>query len=366
MAASPVAAPSNPVGAAADTDHLLRRRQSWIGGWLLGIAAMIVLMVVIGGLTRLTESGLSITEWRPLTGWLPPLSDAEWQRVFARYREIPEYRAFNEGMSLAEFKGIFWLEYVHRLWGRLIGLAFALPFAIFLVRGWIDRRLGRHLAAVFVLGGLQGGIGWWMVSSGLVDRTDVSQYRLAVHLVLALVILAYVLWTAVGLLAPTGASRGPADRRLGAWALWLLMLVFAAVAAGAFVAGVDAGLTYNTFPLMEGRLVPPGYFFEDPWWINVFENVAAIQFNHRLLATAAGIACLTFWAVVWRRGVQGRARLAAGLVGVTAAAQYVLGIATLLSVVALPLAALHQLGAALLICVTVWCARELRPDGTGS
>lgn len=361
MSDIPAAVTGYPTDTVLDAEAAARRRR-WIGGWLLAVAVMIVLMVVLGGLTRLTESGLSITNWRPVTGWLPPLSHAEWQAEFARYKQIPEYKLINNGMDLAGFKGIFWLEYLHRLWGRLIGLAFAIPFVTFLVRRWVDRPLAKRLAVMLALGALQGGIGWWMVSSGLVDRTDVSQYRLAVHLLMALAILSYILWTAVGVLAPPGSARGADDRRLGGWALVLAGLVFVTIGAGAFVAGTNAGMSYNTFPLMEGHLVPPGYFFKQPWWINFFENIATIQFDHRLLATATVLAALAFAVVAWRRGVTGRARTAAALVGGIAATQYALGIATLLSVVWLPVASVHQLGAVLLLCSVIWCARELRPD----
>ncbi len=343
-------------GAAAD-----RRRATAVAVWLLVIGAMVFFMVVLGGLTRLTHSGLSMVDWRPVTGWLPPLTAAEWEAVFDLYRQTPEYREVNIGMTVAEFKGIFWLEYVHRLWGRLMGVAFLIPALVFALRGWVDRRLALHLAAMFVLGGLQGVLGWYMVKSGLVDRPDVSQYRLTAHLGAALVIIGYILWVALGMLSPR-PRPGEGRARHGLWwgAVALVGLVFVTILSGGFVAGLDAGLTYNTFPLMDGELVPSGIYDTQPFWIAAFEDVTTVQFDHRVLAMAVAVAVALFW--VRARTVPAvRARRAAHLLAVIAAVQVALGITTLLLVVPVPLAAAHQAVAVLLFAATLWTAHELRP-----
>ena len=245
-------------------------------------------MVVVGGVTRLTLSGLSITEWKPVIGILPPLSAAQWAAEFARYKEIPEYRLIHFGMTLAEFKDIYFWEYAHRLLGRLIGVVFAVPLLWFWLRGRLPRRLLLPLAGILALGFAQGALGWYMVESGLADRVEVSQYRLVAHLVLALAIYAAILWVALGL------ARGPAQQDLGRrWrrtAEAVLVLVALTIAAGGFVAGTRAGLVYSTFPLMDGRLIPAGYGQLHPFLLNWFENVAAVQFNHRLLAMATAAA----------------------------------------------------------------------------
>jgi len=234
-------------------------RQRVIAAWLFAVCAMVFAMVVLGGVTRLTHSGLSMVQWRPVSGWLPPLGEAEWEQAFARYRHFPEYRELNPDLTLAGFKGIFWLEYVHRLWGRLIGLAFFVPFAVFLLRGWVDRRLAGKLFVLFLLGALQGLLGWYMVRSGLVERPDVSQYRLAAHLGTAFVIYGAMLWVALGLLHPPSGPR-PRPAR-GAWFAYVVVgLVMLTALSGGFVAGLDAGFAYNTFPLMDGELVPAGLF----------------------------------------------------------------------------------------------------------
>ncbi len=317
--------------------------------WLWLCAAMIFAIVVIGGITRLTESGLSITEWRPVTGAVPPLSEAEWQAAFARYQLIPEFREKNAGMTLAEFKTIFWWEYVHRLWGRLIGAVFALPLLWFVVAGRVRGALAWKLAGLLALGGLQGAIGWWMVASGLVDRSDVSPYRLAIHLGLALVIYALIVRLALDL-----ASR-PAARDTG---LHLFgMLVIAAVAltilAGAFVAGTDAGLVYNSFPMMDGRLVPAGYADLSPWWRNAFENVATVQFHHRWIAVATLGLGLAYVGHVHVRAAEPRARRLAAWLGFALLAQVAIGIVTLLYAVPIALGAAHQAGAVLVLTLAL-------------
>jgi cytochrome c oxidase assembly protein subunit 15 len=329
---------------------------------------MIGIMVVIGGITRLTESGLSIAEWRPLSGILPPLGEADWQRLHDLYRETPEYRKLNAGMTLLEFKTIFWWEYAHRLWGRLIGLAYALPFFWFLATGRLAARLRRHLWAILALGALQGLLGWLMVASGLIDRPSVSQYRLAAHLLLALVIYAYILRLAFALLRP--APPPPGARGLRAALGAVTALAFVTMATGGFVAGLDAGAIYNTFPLMGGRLVPGDLLALSPAWLNPFENPAAAQFAHRWLAVALVVSCASLWAAHWaagrRAGLARPGRSALAAVAAIAVVQAALGIATLLLVVPVPLAAAHQGGAVLLLGSLIWALGHLGPAAGGS
>lgn len=330
-----------------------------IGSWLFVIAAMVFAMVIVGGLTRLTNSGLSMVEWRPVTGWLPPLSTGQWEEAFAAYRAYPQYRELNAGMSLADFQEIFWLEYIHRLWGRLIGVAFFVPFVFFLVRGWVDRALAPRLVILFVLGGLQGALGWYMVASGLVDRPDVSQYRLVAHFGAALVIYVALLWVAGGLVArtpPWNPSRG-----LGRGALAVSGLIFVTLLSGGFVAGTDAGFAFNSFPLMDGQLVPDGLLQLSPAYLNFFENITTIQFTHRVLAMTTLAAVIAFWLVARRRPLSRRGRLAVNALLAAVLVQVSLGISTLLLVVPVPLAALHQTGGLVLLTMAVWTVFELRP-----
>ena len=333
-----------------------------IGLWLLVCAAMVFAMAVIGAITRLTESGLSIMEWAPLTGALPPLDEAEWQRLFALYRQIPEYTQNNPGMTLAEFKTIFWWEWVHRLWGRLIGVVFALPFLWFLLRGQLGRGLTPHLVAMFLLGGLQGALGWYMVASGFAERTDVSHYRLVAHLGLAVAIYGYLLWIAFRLLEPAPeASRDPRAGRLRAWLIALAGLVALTMASGGFVAGLNAGFAYNTFPLMGDRLIPEDYIEHRPLILNAFESVAAVQFNHRALATASLAAALALWLWSLRLALAPGARRALELACALVWVQFGLGVATLLLIVPVWLGALHQAGALLLFGLVLWAIHRLRP-----
>lgn len=335
-----------------------RRPIAW---WLLGVAGLIWAMVALGGATRLTGSGLSIMEWAPLSGTLPPLSEAEWQRLYDLYRTIPQYELVNRGFGIEGFKRIFWLEWAHRLWGRLIGLAFLLPLVWFWVRGRIPAGLKPRLLLLFVLGGLQGAVGWFMVASGFeADRTAVSPYRLVLHLGLALVLYGMVLWTALGLLRPerTGPRRPAGLRRLVHATAGLLVL---AMLAGGFVAGLRAGLTYNTFPLMDGRLVPEGYAQLSPFWRNLTANIAAVQFNHRLLATLAGLAALAAAAWGARALPAGPARAALLALGAVVALQYALGVATLLMVVPVWLGTLHQTAAVGVLTAALVALHMLRP-----
>lgn len=344
----------------ADSDASDRDRagDGAVAAWLIVVAAMVIVMVALGGATRLTGSGLSIMEWRPLTGWLPPTTDAEWSRLFDLYRTIPQYREVNRGMDLAGFKAIFWLEYLHRLWGRLIGVVFAVGALVLAATGRLRRSLWPRIGMLFALGALQGAIGWFMVASGFFShRTAVSPYRLTMHLGLAFVILAAILWTALDLLARRRPKSVPpralrfATHVAGGFAL-LAML------AGGFVAGTRAGFTYNTFPLMDGRLVPAGYADLQPLVLNLFENLAAVQFNHRLLATLALLAALGAAALALRAGRpwRGPVLLLAG----TVVAQYALGIVTLLAVVPASLGTAHQTMAALVLSAFVIAAHRLR------
>jgi cytochrome c oxidase assembly protein subunit 15 len=330
-----------------------------IATWLLCCAAMIFAMVMIGGITRLTESGLSITEWKPVTGVLPPLSQADWQAEFDKYRQIPQFSQAHLGlMTLDEFKSIYFWEYVHRLWARLIGLAYALPLAWFAWKGMIGRALLPRLVGIFALGALQGFVGWFMVKSGLADRVSVSQYRLVLHLGLAIVIYAATLWVAFGLLASAAPEGGGLRLRRAASAV--VALVFLTLLSGGFVAGLDAGLTYNTFPLMDGRLVPEGYAQLQPFWLNWFENVAAVQFDHRLLAVTTFCAAVGLWVWGMRLALAPAQRTALHLLLAAACLQVALGISTLLLVVPIPLAAAHQAGAVLLFTAAILVRHTLR------
>lgn len=347
---------ASPLAAGAATAPAAGRRA--VAAWLLACCALVFAMVVVGGATRLTHSGLSIVEWQPLVGALPPLTDAQWAETFAKYRLTPEFVQRNHDMDVEGFKSIFWWEYFHRLLGRGIGVAFFLPFLYFWLRGRLDRPLGWKLAGIFVLGGLQGGMGWYMVKSGLVDDPRVSQFRLTAHLGLALLIYASMLWVAHQILrpAPSGAPAGL--RRAG---LAFAALVFAMALTGGLVAGIRAGFAYNTWPLMNGQWIPPEILMIEPWWKNFGYNMATVQFVHRTLALVvlAG-AWLLAWRVFAERPRGSEARLAAGTLAAVALGQVCLGIATLLMVVPVGLGTAHQGGAVLLFTAALWLARTLR------
>jgi cytochrome c oxidase assembly protein subunit 15 len=337
-----------------------RRAARLVAAWLLGVAGLVWIMVAIGGATRLTGSGLSIMEWAPLSGALPPLSEAEWNRLYDLYRTIPQYALVNQGFGIEGFRRIFWLEWIHRQWGRLIGLAYLAGFVWFWARGAIPPGYKRRLLLLLALGGLQGAIGWYMVASGFeAGRTEVSPYRLVIHLGLALVIFAALVWTALGLLRPE--PEAPAET---AALRRLVQATFAAVAlamlAGGFVAGIRAGFSYNTFPLMDGRLVPDGYLDLAPWWRNLSANIAAVQFNHRLLATLAALLALAA-ALLALRLPPGRIRRAVLGLGAAVALQYLLGVLTLLHVVPVGLGTLHQAVAVLVLAAALLALHALRP-----
>ncbi|MEO1041016.1 MAG: COX15/CtaA family protein [Pseudomonadota bacterium] len=312
--------------------------------WLFAMAGLIALMVVIGGATRLTDSGLSITQWDLVMGTLPPLSLADWEHAFALYREIPEYTRVNAGMTLEEFKFIFWWEWGHRNLGRFIGLAFFIPMIIFWVQGRVQGSLRWRLPGLFLLIGLQGAIGWYMVSSGLSERVDVSQYRLALHLSTALILFTLIVWQAVALVRPRG-FLGTSDPMLGRLALALLGVSSIQIVLGAFVAGLRAGSTYNSWPLMDGRFVPAGYFGQSPAFLDLFERIEAVQFNHRTMAyVVAAVAALFVW-----RAIRGQRHKIAGAVGGAVALQVILGIWTIVAAVPLWLGLAHQAGALLIL-----------------
>lgn len=274
----------------------LRRNRAMIRWWLYGVCLLILIMVVVGGATRLTDSGLSITEWKPVHGVIPPLSEADWQEELEKYRQIPEYQLINKGMSLEEFKFIFWWEWGHRLLGRVIGLAFFIPMVAFWTAGRIEPWLKPRLVIGLALGGLQGFVGWWMVASGLVERVDVSQYRLATHLTLAFLIFAYLFWLARRL-APQGTPVQPAEKALLPLGWLFIAVLFLQLFFGGLVAGLNAGFTYNTWPLMDGQVIPSRLLSLSPVWLNAFENILTVQFQHRMMAYALGILALL---VVWR------------------------------------------------------------------
>jgi cytochrome c oxidase assembly protein subunit 15 len=329
--------------------------------WLFAVAAIIVGMVTLGGLTRITGSGLSITEWDPIMGAIPPLDGAQWHDAFAKYQQIPQYRLENHGMSLEAFKAIFWWEWTHRLLGRLLGVVFFVPFMWFAWTGAIARREWPRMLLLFALGGLQGFVGWWMVESGLETRIAVSQYRLAIHLGVAIILLGAILWTALEYLHPP-AEAGSKQRatREAAWANVLVLLVYVQMLLGALVAGLHAGLIYNTWPSMDGRVFPENPFSVAPWWRSFFEDPGLAQFDHRIGAyTVLAVALILSIRIrIIKPGAQ--AGNAAVVVAVLALFQVVLGIVTLISQAPLALAAAHQVTAAALFCAAVWQAFEVR------
>jgi cytochrome c oxidase assembly protein subunit 15 len=305
--------------------------------WLLICAGMVFVMVVLGGATRLTESGLSMVEWQPLN-ILPPLSETAWRQEFEKYQKYPEFQKVNSWMAVEDFKNIFWLEYIHRLWGRLIGLVFAIPFFYFVGTRRVQGQFAWTLAGLLALGGAQGLLGWFMVASGLVDRPDVSQYRLAAHLVLAFT-----------------------DTTTVRLALATALAILLAVTSGAFVAGLNAGLIYNTFPLMDGQMIPDGLYDLSPWYMNWFENIMTVQFNHRVLGIVLACLVTLMWWRIKQAGHTGQIKFVADCVFAMAFVQAGLGITTLLMAVPLPLALAHQTGALILFTLSVIIARMLRP-----
>lgn len=326
-----------------------------LSNWLFASAAFVVVMIVVGAITRLTESGLSMVEWRPLIGALPPLSEQEWERVFAAYQESPEFQKKNSWMEMADFKRIFFWEWFHRLWGRLIGLVYGVPFLVFMIRGMVPRGYRLKLFGMLILGGLQGYMGWYMVQSGLVDQPAVSHYRLAAHLSLAFLIVSLLLWLGLSI---RGVERKPnAGLYAHGWIALgaLIMTIF----WGAYVAGLDAGLIYNTYPLMNGHFIAPEIWQYSPFWVNFYEQVGGVQFTHRWLAAVTVVIVLSYVVRAWIGGF--RTPVVAGL-GAMVLLQFALGIVTLLSMVALPVAVMHQLGAVVLLLLLVSNLYLTRPQ----
>jgi cytochrome c oxidase assembly protein subunit 15 len=338
--------------AASPPSHRARPRA--IAGWLLTVATLVFLMVVVGGITRLTESGLSMVRWEPVSGAIPPLDQAGWQAEFDAYRESPQYRQVNHGMTLADFKQIYFWEYVHRLLGRVIGIAFAIPFLWFAAKRAIPRRYGWRLAALLALGGLQGFVGWWMVASGLIDRPEVSHIRLAVHLLLALLIFASLVWTALDL---RDLDRDPASRpaRMPTAAIWALSLLGLQFMFGAYVAGLEAGYAFNTWPRMGDEWFPSGAPMFEPWLRNFVDNPIVVQFVHRWLAFAVVGGAWVLAASAWRRQLPIHA--AAIVLAVTF--QVLIGIMTLLTGVETWIAACHQAMAVMLLAIVITVSHRL-------
>jgi cytochrome c oxidase assembly protein subunit 15 len=324
--------------------------------WLLILCALVFAMIILGGVTRLSGAGLSIVDWRPIMGVLPPLSQQDWQQSFEMYQQSPEFAKVNAHMTVGDFKGIFWLEYLHRLLGRLIGFAFLIPFAYFLLRGYIHRRELLKYGLMFILGGLQGVLGWYMVKSGLIDNPRVSQYRLTAHLIAAIAIYAYMLWIALSLLTPSNRAQSHP------WFLRTLLvaaLILTTMISGGFVAGLDAGLIYNTFPKMGAYWIPPDVLALSPLWLNSFENTAAVQFNHRVLATTTFLVIILYWWFARKSDLPARVRPGVNALLHTAVLQVALGISTLLLMVPLVLAAAHQAVAVLLFTVVLYLCHGL-------
>jgi cytochrome c oxidase assembly protein subunit 15 len=341
-----------------DTQATQRRA---VANWLFVCCGLVFAMVMLGGVTRLTGSGLSMVDWRPVTGMLPPMNADDWQRAFDMYRESPEFQKKNSYMDVADFKGIFWLEYLHRVLGRVIGLVFFVPFVYFLWRGYIGRREWPKYLAMFVLGGFQGVLGWYMVKSGLVDNPAVSQYRLTAHLMSAFLIYGFMLWVALSLLHP------PSDRARHPWygkTVALSVLITITIVSGGFVAGLKAGKVYNTFPMMGEYWIPPGLTALEPTWRNLFDNIATVQFDHRVLAITTFLMVVLFWTQIRKTALPRRMARGVNALLHTAVLQVALGITTLLLIVPVPLAAAHQAVGMLLFTLAVFLCNGLRGTAT--
>lgn len=337
-----------------------RSTRTRVALWLAACCSLLFAMIVIGGITRLTRSGLSIVEWQPIIGTLPPLNEAQWLATFEKYQLTPEYKQVNFGMSLAEFKGIFWWEYFHRLLGRLIGIVYFVPYAWFLLRKRLDRTYAWKLGGILLLGGAQGAMGWFMVKSGLVDDPRVSHFRLTAHLGLAFLIFACMLWVALDMLKPKLAPATAQVEKLGRAALGVALLVFVMVLSGGLVAGIRAGYAYNTFPLMNGHFMPPEIMLIEPWYLNFFNNMATVQFDHRLIAWALVLLVPALWVGSRKPGMPPRARTAANWLLAALALQFTLGAATVLMRVPVVLGTAHQGGAVLVFAAILWFTHELR------
>ena len=334
-----------------------------MGIWLLILCSMVVIMVLLGGLARLTHSGLSMVDWRPITGWLPPLGQQEWSLIFELYKNTPEFKKINYGMNIDDFKGIFWLEYIHRLWGRIMGLSLVIPSFFFWAKGWLNFAIARHLVVIFLFGGLQGALGWWMVKSGLIDNPDVSQYRLTAHLLLAVTIHGYMFWLALTFLGLNGKilkNELIKFRFLYFLALSSCVGIFLMMFSGGFVAGLDAGMIYNTFPLMDGKIIPDGLWILKPWYLNFFENITMVQFNHRILGVTCSILIFATWLVAQKNRSSKLPRHPFNILLVLIILQVSLGVITLVMSVPVFWASFHQINALLLFTCALWCLRSVK------
>lgn len=355
MSSSPV----TPITAATTTN---RKNNLEIAIWLLLCCTVIFAMITLGGVTRLTGSGLSMVEWAPIMGTIPPMNHAEWQEAFQLYQQYPEYKIKNFDMTLDGFQSIFWFEYSHRMLGRFIGIIFLLPFLYFLFRNKIEKTLMPKLITMFVLGGLQGLMGWYMVKSGLINDPHVSQYRLTAHLALAVIIYSYMMWVALGLIFPKSSSSAVTNEKKGGLkrlSVFTTIFIFIIILSGGFVAGTRAGFAFNTFPLMNGQLIPDGLFTLTPLWRNFFENIVAVQFNHRLLVTLLFINILIFWFKAGKAALQPLEKIGRHILLLALITQVTLGISTLLMVVPVSLAATHQAGAILLLTTAIFFMQQL-------
>ncbi len=336
----------------SNIDQIRYDRQ--VARWLILCAAVIFGMIILGGVTRLTHSGLSMVEWKPLIGAIPPLTEQHWLTEFEKYKQFPEYQKTNLGMSLDGFKSIFMYEYLHRVLGRVIGILFALPMLYFFLRRRVRPGLAPSLVILFFMGGLQGLLGWYMVKSGLVDNPRVSQYRLTAHLGVAVAIYAYMLWVAFGLLFTDRATREKKHSNNACWTLVLVALVYLMILSGGLVAGTRAGLAYSTWPLMGTSFIPAGLYASVPPWLAMFEDITTIQFNHRMLAYVLFVLLNAFALMVYRSAPKGHGKLGAVLLMVALWVQMSLGISTLLLHVPVSLATAHQGGAVLLLTATLF------------
>ncbi len=343
-----------------------RSNDRQIAIWLFLVCAAILFMLVLGGATRLTHSGLSMVQWDPLMGWIPPLTDSQWSTSFQHYQQTPEFYKLNIGMDLQGYKQIFLLEYVHRVWGRLLGVIFLLPFLYFLIKGKIKPSLRPKLIIMFVLGGLQGVLGWYMVKSGLVDQPHVSPYRLTAHLLTAFILYGYIFWQALALFFSRSTDHNPQLMGLQRFAWLIAGLVFTTAASGGFVAGLKAGFAFNTFPLMNGRFVPEYYLLYQPWYSNLFENIAAVQFDHRLLAESVLVLIVGLFLYCRRLQLDRFIITALWLILLAVIVQFALGVSTLLLVVPTSLAVIHQAGALLLFTAALFLLFTVRSSPTSS
>ena len=336
--------------------HAVKNNTPAIAIWLFCCAIMIFIMVILGGVTRLTHSGLSMVEWDPISGIFPPMTETAWQDTFEKYQQYPEFKIKNPTMQLNEFKSIFWMEFTHRVWGRAIGLVFFIPFIFFLIRKQLSNPLIVRLVCMFILGGIQGILGWFMVKSGLSEQPNVSQYRLAAHLTLAFVLYGWIFWTATQLLqkSPQGTINQSYQNALSC----LIILLFITVISGGFVAGTHAGLIYNSYPMMGDTWLPKGLFGLQPWGKNFFENIITIQFTHRLLTALVLIYTLTLYIVLMLQKIPSRTRIAGHCLLIAVIVQFTLGITTLILQVPTALAAAHQAGALLLFTAILWLKSE--------